>query len=105
MLEAIKCGADLLPKCQLASQRETTRRQDDHQRKYRRPNLRRRKRPKAINQALEEPHPVPIRWREMHDAIKVTRSRFPAASGYRDDGSQCGEMEGDGSSGARPVYH
>ena len=36
------------------------------------------KRPKAINQALEKPHPAPTRWRETHDALKVTRPRFPA---------------------------
>jgi hypothetical protein len=50
VVEAIKSGADLLPKCQRARERETTRRQDDHQRKHRRPNPRRRQRdPKQSN--------------------------------------------------------
>ena len=63
------------------------------------------KRPKAIDQALEKPHPAPTRWRETYDAIKVTRSRSPAACGYHDDGPRHGQVEGDESSGARPVYH
>ena len=63
------------------------------------------KRPKAIDQALEKPHPAPTRWRETHDANKVTRSRFTAACEYRDDGPRHGQVERDGSSGARPVYH
>jgi len=36
------------------------------------------KKPKAIKQALEKPHPAPEHWREMHDAIMEMRSRFPA---------------------------
>ncbi|KAI9508452.1 DNA glycosylase [Russula earlei] len=33
---------------------------------------------KAIKQALEKPHPAPVRWRETYDGIKEMRSRFPA---------------------------
>ena len=36
------------------------------------------KKPKAIKQALEKPHPAPARWRETYDAIKEMRSRYPA---------------------------
>ena len=36
------------------------------------------KKPKAIKQALEKPHPAPARWQETYDAIKGMRSRFPA---------------------------
>ena len=36
------------------------------------------KKPKAIKQALEKPHPAPARWQETYDAIKEMRSRFPA---------------------------
>ncbi|KAH9961049.1 DNA glycosylase [Russula dissimulans] len=36
------------------------------------------RKPKAIKQALETPHPAPVRWRETYDAIKEMRSRFPA---------------------------
>jgi len=36
------------------------------------------KKPKAIKQALEKPHPAPAHWRETYDAIKEMRSRFPA---------------------------
>jgi endonuclease-3 len=36
------------------------------------------KKPRAIKQALEEPHPAPARWRETYDAIVEMRSRFPA---------------------------
>jgi hypothetical protein len=34
--------------------------------------------PKAIKQALKNPHPAPERWRETYDSIKEMRSRFPA---------------------------
>jgi len=37
-----------------------------------------RKKPKAIKLALEKPHRAPAHWREMYDAIKEMRSRFPA---------------------------
>ena len=36
------------------------------------------RKPKTIKQALEKPHPAPVRWRETYDAIKEMRSRFPA---------------------------
>ena len=34
--------------------------------------------PKAIKQALKNPHPAPERWRETYGSIKEMRSRFPA---------------------------
>ena len=36
------------------------------------------KKPNAIKQTLEKPHPAPARWWETYDAIKEMRSRFPA---------------------------
>jgi endonuclease III len=36
------------------------------------------RKPKAIKQALDEPHPAPPHWRETYDAIKEMRARFPA---------------------------
>jgi len=35
------------------------------------------KKPKAIKQALEKPHPAPARWRGTYDAIKEMRTQFP----------------------------
>jgi hypothetical protein len=36
------------------------------------------RKPKAIKQALDKPHPAPEGWRETYDSIKEMRSRFPA---------------------------
>lgn len=36
------------------------------------------RKPKAIKQSLDKPHPAPEGWRETYDSIKEMRSRFPA---------------------------
>ena len=36
------------------------------------------RKPKAIKQALDKPHPAPGGWRDAYDSIKEMRSRFPA---------------------------
>ena len=107
VVETIKSGPDLLPKCQRAREREATRRHDDMTTASANTVVR-------IHGVIKETQSNQPDSREASSRTYVLAENsrhhqgdalaVPCASGYRGDWARHGQVEGDVSSGAQPVY-